>query len=311
MRQETKRDLLIFILLCWMAAVLALLWFPSVYVPHAVNRLTFYDKAAHLAFFGVMAYLFIAVGLTWDRLKFRHVAVFSFSVVTAINIIGEYVQGFIPGRDPSYLDFFTGLLGAILAIPIAYMLNHSPRKKILLHVCCAPCATAVTEILDAGYKLELFFFNPNIHPRSEYQKRLDEVKKLAAALGVKLRIGKYNHDDWLSAIKGHEESPEGGSRCELCFAHRLQEAADLSSRHNIPLYGTTLTISPHKNSYLVNKTGLTVSEATGQPFLAEDFKENNGWLRSLILSKKFGFYRQKYCGCEFSERAMKVKASNG
>jgi epoxyqueuosine reductase len=311
MKQETKRDLLIFILLCWIGAVLSLLWYPSVSVPQAVSRFTFYDKAAHIVFFSVMTYLFIAAGLTWEKFKFRHIAIFSFSVIVLINMLGEYVQAYLPGRDPSYLDFFAGLLGTIITIPIAYMLNHSPRQKFILHVCCAPCATAVAEILDAGYKLELYFFNPNIHPESEYQKRLAEVKKLAAALGVKLRVGDYNHQDWLSAISGHEESPEGGSRCELCFAHRLQAAAELSSRNNIPLFGTTLTISPHKNSYLVNKTGLAVSEATGQPFLAEDFKENNGWHRSLILSKKFGFYRQKYCGCEFSERAIKVKASNG
>jgi len=311
MKQETKRDLLIFILLCWTGAVLSLLWYPSVPVPQAISRITFYDKGAHMVFFGVMTYLLIAISLTWEKFKFRHLAIFSFSVVALINMLGEYIQGYIPGRDPSYLDFLAGLIGMTLAIPIAYMLNYSPRQKLLLHVCCAPCATAVTEILDAGYKLELYFFNPNIHPESEYRKRLDEVKKLAAVFGVKLRIGKYDHADWLEAVKGHEESPEGGSRCELCFAHRLQASAELSSRHNIPLFGTTLTISPHKNSYVINKTGLGIASISGQLFLAQDFKEDNGWQRSLLLSKKFGFYRQKYCGCEFSERARKVLSSNG
>jgi predicted adenine nucleotide alpha hydrolase (AANH) superfamily ATPase len=305
-----KKYLIIFILICWISGVLALLWFPTVPVPHAVSRFTFYDKAAHLVFFGVMTYLLIAAGIAWDKFKFRSLAVFSFTAVSLINLLGEYVQGYIPGRDPSYLDFLAGLIGVMLAIPLAYMLHYPPRQKILLHVCCAPCAVAVAEILAAGYKLELYFFNPNIHPEKEYKKRLAEVEKLARSFGVKLIIGKYDHTGWREAIQCHEESCEGGSRCELCFAHRLQSVADLSSRRNIPLYGTTLTISPHKNSYLVNKIGSVIAAATGQKFLTRDFKENNGWQRSLILSKKFGFYRQKYCGCEFSARNMKHVTHN-
>ncbi len=296
-----KKSLWIFILICWVAAVLALLWYPIVHVPAVVSRITFYDKAAHLVFFGVMTYLFIAVGIGWRDLKFRQVAFLSLVVVTLINLTGEYVQAFIPGRDPSYLDFLAGLLGALLAVPFAYMINFPPRQKILLHICCAPCASAVTEILAAGYKLELFFFNPNIHPAKEYQKRLVEVKKLASDFGIRLRVGDYDHEGWLAAVKGHEGQAEGGSRCELCFAFRLLETAKLARGSNIPLYATTLTISPHKNSYQVNRLGLAVAALTGQKFLAADFKENNGWQRSLILSRQLGFYRQKYCGCEFSK----------
>jgi predicted adenine nucleotide alpha hydrolase (AANH) superfamily ATPase len=226
-----------------------------------------------------------------------------------INLLGECVQAYIPGRTPDYFDFLAGLIGILIAIPIAYMLHHPPRQKLLLHVCCAPCASAVAEILAAGYRLEMYFFNPNIHPESEYLKRLAEVKKLAKFFGVRLRIGKYDYNDWRQTIKGHEASPEGGSRCELCFAYRLKSAAELSGRKNIPLFATTLTISPHKNSYLINTIGSAISRLTGQKFLAEDFKENGGWQQSLLLSKKFGFYRQKYCGCEFSIR--KIKSING
>jgi len=227
-----------------------------------------------------------------------------------INLLGEYAQGYIPGRDPSYLDFLAGLIGTLIALPLAYMIHYSPRQKLLLHVCCAPCASAVAEILAAGYKLELYFFNPNIYPEKEFLKRLAEAMRLAKKFAVKLRIGKYNHQSWLAAIKGHEESREGGLRCELCFAHRLQSTAELAGRKNISLYGTTLTISPHKNSFLVNKTGLTIADLTGQKFLAQDFKEDNGWQRSLTLSRKFGFYRQKYCGCEFSARNVKRTTHN-
>jgi epoxyqueuosine reductase len=305
-----KKYLLPFILFCWIASVLYLLWYPMISVPREISRITFYDKAAHLVFFGVMTYLFLATGLAWKKFKFKQLAFFTFTTVVLINLLGEFVQAYIPGRTPSYLDFLAGLFGILIAIPITYMLHHSPRQKLLLHVCCAPCASAVTEILSAGYKLEMYFFNPNIHPASEYNKRLKEVKKLANFFGVKLRIGKYDYDNWRKIIKGHEESPEGGSRCELCFAYRLKAAAELSGQKNIPLYATTLTISPHKNSYLINTIGSAIARLTGQAFLAEDFKENGGWQQSLILSKKFGFYRQKYCGCEFSIRKTKPQNDN-
>jgi predicted adenine nucleotide alpha hydrolase (AANH) superfamily ATPase len=242
----------------------------------------------------------LMIGIRWRKFNFSSWAVFSFTLVSLINLAGEYVQGFIPGRVPSYLDFAAGLAGTVLAIPVVYMINHSPRQKLLLHVCCAPCAAAVAEMLADGYKLELYFFNPNIHPADEYFKRLKEVRKLAKNFGLKLRIGEYNHRAWVDSMAGYEESREGGARCELCFAHRLQAAAEISSRKNIPLYGTTLTISPHKNSYQVNAAGLAIADQTGQKFLNQDFKENGGWQRSLLLSKKFGFYRQKYCGCEYS-----------
>jgi epoxyqueuosine reductase len=302
--KKMKKYLLLFLFLCWLSGVLYLLWYPEVYVPGKISHITYYDKAAHMVFFGVMTYLFLAIGMAWEKISFKKLAWLSFLIITLIALAGEYVQAYIPGRTPSYLDFLAGLIGIIAAIPITYMIYHKPRKKIMLHVCCAPCASAVVEILAAGYKLELYFFNPNIHPESEYLKRLAEVKKLAKNFGVKLHIGHNNHADWLKAVKDHENSPEGGSRCELCFAYRLKSAADLASRRNIPLFATTLTISPHKNSYLVNKMGAEIGKVLGQNFLCADFKENGGWQRSLLLSKKFGFYRQKYCGCEFSVRPL-------
>jgi epoxyqueuosine reductase len=303
-----KKSLILFILICWTAAVLALLWYPMLNIPRSVSGITYYDKIAHLVFFGVMTFLIIAFLKDWNGWKFRRIAFISVVIAFVIAVLGEYVQSYIPGRTPSYLDLFAGLIGSLLAVPLAYMLYHSPRPKLLLHVCCAPCASAVTEILATGYRLELFFFNPNIDPISEYEKRLEEVKRLADQFGVKLRIGDYNHQDWLAAIAGHEGQPEGGSRCELCFQYRLRRAAELASQRNIPVFATTLTISPHKNSYQVNRAGLAIAAILGQNFLSEDFKENNGWQRSLVLSKKLGFYRQKYCGCEFSRPAIKTPA---
>jgi epoxyqueuosine reductase len=299
-----RKRLYLFILACWIAGVLALLWFPQAvnYVPETVKQFTLYDKVAHFVFFGVMTYLMLAIGIRWRKFNFLSVAIFSATAVTLINILGEYVQGFIPGRVPDYLDFAAGLLGILFAIPVAYMIHHSPRRRLLLHICCAPCATAVREILADGYKLEFYFYNPNIHPEKEYLKRLEEVEKLAGEFGIKLKIGKYDHASWRSAVAGHEQDAEGGRRCELCFLHRLKETALLAKDRDYKIFTTTLSVSPHKNSVVINNVGNLIGYRTGLEFLNQNFKENNGWRRSLELSKEFGFYRQKYCGCEFSNK---------
>jgi epoxyqueuosine reductase len=299
-----RKRLYLFILSCWIAAVFALLWFPQAinYVPETVKKFTLYDKAAHFVFFGVMAYLFLVIGIRWRKYNFLSIAVFSAVIVTLINILGEYIQGFIPGRVPSYLDFAAGLIGTLFVIPVVYMMHHSPRRRLLLHVCCAPCATAVREILASGYKLEFYFYNPNIHPEKEYQKRLNEVKKLARRFGIKLKIGKYDRDSWLKAVAGHEQDAEGGNRCELCFRHRLEETALAALRGGYKNFTTTLSVSPHKDLPTISRIGGMIGQLSGLEFLNKDFKEDNGWRRSLELSKDFGFYRQKYCGCEFSNK---------
>ncbi|HTW96706.1 MAG TPA: epoxyqueuosine reductase QueH [Candidatus Methylomirabilis sp.] len=306
-----SRRLYLFILICWLTSVFTLLWIPLPYFLFWSNKIAYADKAVHFIFFGVMEFLFLALGLKLNKFKYLWVALFSFTVVTLLNMIGEAVQDFIPGRIPSYADFFAGLLGILAAIPLAYMIYRSPRPKLLLHVCCAPCATAVEEILSAGYQLELYFFNPNIHPYAEYLKRLAEVKKLAQKLSLKLIIGNYDHHYWLRRVSGLEAEVEGGKRCDVCFIHRLNNTAALARRRNISSFATTLSISPHKNSHQINSAGGISAGCAGLDFLARDFKADNGWQRSLLLSKKFGFYRQKYCGCEFSSRSANRLTQNG
>jgi predicted adenine nucleotide alpha hydrolase (AANH) superfamily ATPase/VanZ family protein len=305
-----RKRLYLFILICWLAGVFVLLWYPRIPVPHDITKITFYDKYAHLVFFGVTMYLFLAIGIRWKKFRFFWTALFSFSIVTIINILGEFVQGYIPGRTPDFFDFFAGTIGVICAIPLTYMIFHAPKKKLMLHVCCAPCTTAVREALDAGYKLEFYFFNPNIHPESEYKKRLAEVKKLARTFGIKLHVGKYDYAAWKKAISGYEDELEGGSRCEFCFRYRLHETANKAEDRKIPLFTTTLSVSPHKNTLRINAIGERISRWRGIGFLSEDFKKNNGFQRSLVLSSKFGFYRQKYCGCEFSSPNAKRATRN-
>jgi len=179
-------------------------------------------------------------------------------------------------------------------------MTKNKKQKIILHVCCAPCATAVREILDNGYEIEFFFSNSNIYPREEYDKRLAEVQKLADKFKINLIIGDYDHDDWKKAIIGKENLPENSARCEICFKKRLEETAKLAKNKKENLFTTTLTISPHKNYNLINKIGLDIAKIFNVNFLDKDFKKNNGYQRSLELSKEFNLYRQNYCGCEYS-----------
>lgn len=172
------------------------------------------------------------------------------------------------------------------------------NKKILLHTCCGPCATASVErLLDEGWQVELFYSNSNINTPDEYKKRLEGVIKTAEYFKVGWTQDEYLHDAWLSAVKGLEAEPEKGSRCGVCFEFSLARTAVAAAAGNYSGYSTTLTISPHKNSKLLFKIGAE----TGN-FIERDFKKKDGFGRSIELSKRLGLYRQQYCGCEFSLR---------
>ncbi len=295
-----RKRLYLFITICWLAAIGTLLFYPLENIPSAVEKITYADKAAHLAMFGVLTYLIMAIGIRWNRRKFFWISLAAFSFSVIANFSAEFIQAFIPGRTPSFLDFLAGLFGTILAVPVTYLLHYSPKPKAVLHVCCAPCATAVKEILEKDYRLEFFFSNSNIYPRQEYQKRLKEVKKLAGKFWIKVHEDKYNHTAWKREVSGLEKEPEGGARCELCFRQRLTAAAKIAKDKKADFFATTLTIGPHKNSILINKIGEDIGKHFGASFLENDFKKNGGFQRSIFLSKKFNLYRQKYCGCEFS-----------
>jgi hypothetical protein len=175
------------------------------------------------------------------------------------------------------------------------------RKKILLHVCCAPCATAsIKRLQKTGYDVVLFFSNSNIYPREEYDKRLSEAKKLAKILELSLYEDRYNHEEWLQTIRGLETCPEQGKRCEKCFEYTLGRTAQQADELGIPAFTTTLTISPHKVSKILFKLGQQFEK-----FMVFDFKKQGGFLDSMRLSKEYDLYRQSYCGCEFSLRQGK------
>jgi predicted adenine nucleotide alpha hydrolase (AANH) superfamily ATPase len=175
-------------------------------------------------------------------------------------------------------------------------------EKILLHLCCAPCSPYVIEVLEKTFDVTLFFYGPNIQPKEEYEFRLNEVKEFAEKIGAKLITGEYDIDEWNHFCEEKKEEPEGGSRCELCFEMRLKKTAALCKEQRSDLFTTSLTVSPHKNSKVINEIGEKIAAQTNEKFLGADFKKDNGFQKSVALAKKFGLKRQNYCGCLFSKR---------
>ena len=178
------------------------------------------------------------------------------------------------------------------------------NKKILLHVCCATCAAGCVETLrEQGFEEIVFFeYNPNIFPFEEYEKRVFDLKRLSRMKGIPYHSLPYDHLVWLKEAGHLKDEKEGGKRCDLCFRLRLREAAKKAKELDIGFFTSTLSISPHKDFQRICSIGRDAGQNAGVGFLAQDFKKKDGFKKSLELSKKNDFYRQNYCGCEFSIR---------
>ena len=175
--------------------------------------------------------------------------------------------------------------------------------KVLLHACCAPCSAYVCEFLEnEGYEITIYFYNPNIFPTEEYEKRKNELIKFCELKNYNLILGEEDFNSWNDYIKGLEQEPERGKRCEKCFYFRLEKTAILAKEQNIENFTTTLSISPHKDFKTIEKVGNELTEKYGIKFLNYNFKKNDGYKKSTLLSQKYGFYRQNYCGCKYSIR---------
>ncbi len=173
-------------------------------------------------------------------------------------------------------------------------------KKVLLHICCGVCAAGIVERLrEENYEVTGFFYNPNIHPKEEYAKRLESARKIVNHFNFPMIEGKYNKKDWFYEIKGLEKEPEGGKRCSKCFKMRLKETMEYFKEGGFDFFTTTLTISPHKNAAEINRIGRQISEFK---FLERDFKKKEGFKKAIQISKELDLYRQNYCGCVFSRR---------
>lgn len=175
------------------------------------------------------------------------------------------------------------------------------KKKLLLHSCCGPCSTVVIERLKDDYNLVVFYFNPNIEPFEEYQKRKLEQQKVCQHFGVNFVDFDYDNKGWHKAVEGLEKEKEGGARCEKCFFVRLLKTAQFAKENKFDVFATTLSVSPHKSTIVINKVGVEISNQLEIDFLPESFKKKDGYLRSINLSKDLNLYRQNYCGCLFSK----------
>ncbi len=177
------------------------------------------------------------------------------------------------------------------------------RPRVLLHSCCGPCSSYVIEYLAQYFDLTVYFYNPNIHPEEEYLLRLETQRKLVSSLGgATLVEGEYEPQRFYDAVKGLEAEPEGGERCKMCILQRMRATADRARQGEFDYFCTTLSVSPHKNAYLINALGCKLEGEYGVKWLSSDFKKKGGYLRSIELSKQLGLYRQDYCGCAYSIR---------
>jgi predicted adenine nucleotide alpha hydrolase (AANH) superfamily ATPase len=179
--------------------------------------------------------------------------------------------------------------------------------RLLLHICCAPCSTEVTRRLASDYEITGFFYNPNIHPREEYGVRLTEHERFSKEIGINYIEGDYDPETWFERTRGFENEPEGGKRCQACFALRLEETAKLAEEKGFDVFTTTLTLSPHKNARLINSIGKRIGQDYGVRFLFADFKKKDGFKHSLDLSREHNLRRQNYCGCVYSILESKSK----
>lgn len=180
---------------------------------------------------------------------------------------------------------------------------QNQENKLLLHACCAICSGyPISMLKDMGYSLVTYFYNPNIYPLEEYQKRLDAERTLCHSFDVELIEGEYDTEAFYECAKGLESEPEKGLRCDKCFELRLRKTAELAKKMNIPKFTTSMVISPHKDFKKLSAIGEKIAKEYGLEYLAIDFKKKDGFLKTNKISKELALYRQNYCGCIFAMR---------
>lgn len=176
------------------------------------------------------------------------------------------------------------------------------KPKILLHSCCAGCTAYVSKLLEKEYAVTSYFFNPNIQPFSEYEKRCAELKKYCQKIETPFIEADYEMDKWQELIEGFESEPEKGERCLICYAMRLEKTAEFAREHGYDYFATTLSVSPHKLADRINQFGNKITRMYGVKFHEADFKKNDGYKQACAISRAENFYRQNYCGCVYSQR---------
>ncbi len=176
------------------------------------------------------------------------------------------------------------------------------KEKFLLHVCCATCSLHPYFLLNKDYSIIFYFYNPNIHPREEYIKRLEGIKFVAGKYNIPLIIGNYQKDKWFDICSPFKKEPEGGKRCKLCYKMRIDKTSQTAEEKNFKLFSTTLSVSPHKDANAINKIGKSAAEDKNLSFYQANFKKKDGFKKTVQISKQLNLYRQNYCGCIYSKK---------
>ncbi len=188
-------------------------------------------------------------------------------------------------------------------------ISEGTVPRLLLHSCCAPCSSYTLEYLSQYFDITVLYYNPNISPRSEFDKRAVEQARLIAELPaqhkVKLVVSDYDYTEFLDIARGYEGCQEGGERCFRCYRMRLEKTAEKAKAEGFDYFCTTLSISPLKDSQIINKIGYETAEKFGVKWLPSDFKKKEGYKRSIELSREYNLYRQNFCGCAYSKKEAK------
>ena len=184
--------------------------------------------------------------------------------------------------------------------------NAKEGSKLLLHACCGPCSSTCLERLGNYFDISILYYNPNITDKSEYDKRVEEIKKFIGSFKTKYPIklieGRYDPKEFFEIAKGLEDEPERGKRCYKCYNLRLEETAKVADELGFDFFATTLTLSPYKKTDWLNEIGSNLDKKYNSTYLYSDFKKKNGYKRSIELSNEYDMYRQDYCGCVYSKR---------
>ena len=196
--------------------------------------------------------------------------------------------------------------GLLLDSKLRELEKSGERPKLLLHACCAPCSSHTLTVLDKYFRITLYFCNPNIAPEEEFDFRFQELKRLVGEMGLDIpRIEEpYAPAPFYELAKGLEDLPERGERCRKCIEYRLRMAGNKAKEQGCDFFTTTLTISPHKDCTFINECGGQIQDECGVPYLFSDFKKHDGYKHSIELSRQYNLYRQNYCGCVYSKRAV-------
>jgi len=183
------------------------------------------------------------------------------------------------------------------------------KPRLLFHVCCAPCSGLISRRLTEDFAVIAYYDNSNIWPEAEFVKRAQEAEKFFKTEGVEFILAPYDYEDWKILAKNLEDEPEKGGRCKLCYHRRLKSAAEFAKNNQFDYFTTSLVISPYKNAKAINILGRSLAKEYGIKFLMPEFGDEVNYKKTIAFAKNQGFYRQKYCGCEFSLKNGKIKST--